>query len=144
MLYLHEPMTTPLHGKIFDIAARSLRSLIAFYLRVYIYPFATQNVLKASSFGATCQVCYGIKNSGTACTPRSLPPSPILPGNSQALRQLASDNLWTDPDERDRKKKNKGAAGHRGGRGDQEGEEEEGDESQKATSVMIFVSKCRR
>ncbi|CAM9998333.1 unnamed protein product [Scytosiphon promiscuus] len=69
----------------------------------------------------------------------------------QTLNMLASDNLWSDPEDRKTKKERGGASGSGGGGqggfhddGDAEGQEGGGAADGKARSVMIFVSKCRK
>lgn len=65
----------------------------------------------------------------------------------QTLNMLASDNLWSDPDDRKtRRSKAGGGGGGGGGLQDDQQQAEQGEEGGdgRARSVMIFVSKCRK
>lgn len=64
---------------------------------------------------------------------------------SQTLNMLASDNLWSDPENR-KTRRNKGGGGGGGGLQDEQQAAELGEEGGdgRARSVMIFVSKCRK
>lgn len=63
---------------------------------------------------------------------------------------LASDNLWSDPEDRKTRRNKGGAAGGGGGgaqgglQDDQQAELGQEDGDGRARSVMIFVSKCRK